>query len=618
MKAPLLQDLIHRLEVGGGGLRFFRVGLSILVLIVVVGGYNWRAFRNFSTQEAMDAAQLGRNLSEGKGYTTLFVRPISIYLVKRMNEQKQGKGVADPAELKKMHPDLANPPVYPVLLAGLMKVLPFDYKLPLQPKPSFWNYKGSFYRYQPDFLIGLFNQILFLATIALLFLLARRLFDPEVAWISAILILATELFWHFTVSGLSTIFLILVFTGLVWCLVLLDEEGRSEKAGSGSSFMLAAMAGACVGVGGLTRYAFGWLIIPVLCFLILFAGPRRILLVFTSLIVFAAVMLPWCVRNLNLSGTPFGTATYAVLETTLLFPGNRLQRTLEPTFTNFSLLPFWFKLMANLRQIVSIDLPKLGGSWVSAFFLVGLLINFRNPGLRRLRYFILMCLPVLIIAQALGHTHLSEDSAEINSENLLVIIAPLVLLYGVGLFFVLLEQVTLPVRQLRYVLILVFAVISSLPMILIFLPPKSSPIAYPPYNPPIIQYVADWMKPTELTMSDVPWAMAWYGQRQSVWLTLKASPDASDPATHEDFLAINDYLKPIVALYLTPRTMDARFFTEWISAGELSWGSFILEGLVKKELPPTFPLHKMLRAWLPTGQLVLTDWDRWSARKQSK
>ena len=46
-------------------------------------GYNWRAFRNMSTLEAMDAAQLGRNIARGKGYTTLFVRPLSIYLLRK-------------------------------------------------------------------------------------------------------------------------------------------------------------------------------------------------------------------------------------------------------------------------------------------------------------------------------------------------------------------------------------------------------------------------------------------------------------------------------------------------------------------------------------------------------
>ena len=86
------------------------------------------------------------------------------------------------------------------------------------------------------------------------------------------------------------------------------------------------------------------------------------------------------------------------------------------------------------------ELPKLGGSWITAFFLVGLLVGFRNPAVTRLRYFLLGCVVVLVLAQALGRTQLSEESPEINSENLLVLLAPLVLVYGVSLFYLLLDQ----------------------------------------------------------------------------------------------------------------------------------------------------------------------------------
>jgi dolichyl-phosphate-mannose-protein mannosyltransferase len=263
----LLQDLIHRLELGGG-MRYVRVVLSVLALLVVLVGYNWRAFRNMSTQEGMDAAQLGRNLAEGRGYTTLFIRPLSICLVKKNRPQPDAGTEADPAQLKRGHPDLANPPVYPVLLAGLMKALPFNYKIPAHAKPSFWtSAEGQFRRYEPDFLISLFNQALFLVMTLVVFFIARRLFDSSVAWVSAILILLTELFWRFAVSGLSTILLLLIFAGLVWCLMSLDEEVRAPKRGLLALLVLAALAGACVGLGGLTRYAFGWLIIPVLLFL---------------------------------------------------------------------------------------------------------------------------------------------------------------------------------------------------------------------------------------------------------------------------------------------------------------------------------------------------------------
>jgi 4-amino-4-deoxy-L-arabinose transferase-like glycosyltransferase len=606
---PSLQEVLHRIEVGGGR-RFFRVGLAALAVLVLTGLYNWRAFRNLATQEAMDAAQLARNIAQGKGYTTLFIRPFSIYLVKKSNLERQGVSevgkLADLAELRGMHPDLANPPVYPIVLAGLMKVLPFDYTI---------SSTKTFSRFKPDFLIVLFNQLLFLVVIVLVFSLARRLFGPWVAWLSAGLLLGTELFWRFSVSGLSTMLLMVIFLGLAWCLVLLEQETRTPKWGPVGILILAGLTGAMVGLGGLTRYAFGWLIIPVLVFLIFFGGPRRIVLALIALAAFTVVMVPWIARNYSVSGRPFGTASYAVLGNTILYPENRLERSLEPDLRPPDLgrlytIVFWLKLNANLRQIVTSELPKLGGSWVTAFFLVGLLVGFRNPAITRLRYFLLGCGVVLTLAQALGRTQLSEESPELNSENLLVLLAPLVLVYGVSLFFLLLDQMQMPFPQLRHLVIGIFSVIACLPMFLVFLPPRTHPIAYPPYLPPAIQTAAGWLKEQELAMSDIPWAVAWYGQRQCVWLTLKCTPDAKDPNTHEDFFAINDYLKPIKLLYLTPQTMDARFLTEWVRAGELSWGSFIVQSLLQKKVPDYFPLNQMPEGWMPE-QLVLADWQRW-------
>ena len=234
-----------------------------------------------------------------------------------------------------MHPDLANPPVYPVVLAALMKVLPFNYTISTT-KP-FWSSGGRFWRFEPEFLIALFNQLLFLAAIALVFFLARRLFDPGVAWLSAGLLLGTELLWRFSVSGLSTMLLMLIFLGLAWCVVLLEQEARAPKWGPLGILVLAGLAGAMVGLGGLTRYAFGWLILPVLVFVVLFGGQRRVVLALIALAAFAAVMAPWIARNYSVSGKPFGTATYAVMETTMLFPEYRLQRSLEPDLSRLYL-----------------------------------------------------------------------------------------------------------------------------------------------------------------------------------------------------------------------------------------------------------------------------------------
>ena len=111
-------------------------------------------------------------------------------------------------------------------------------------------------------------------------------------------------------------------------------------------------------------------------------------------------------------------------------------------------------------------------------------------------------------------------------------------------------------------------------------------------------------------MSDIPWGVAWYGRRQCVWLTLNATPDPKNPSSQENFFTIDYYRKRISGLYLTPRTLDSRFVTDWIRAGEQSWGEFIINTLVRNEVPPDFPLRQMPSGYLPE-QLFLSDWKRW-------
>ncbi len=605
---PFTQEIIHKLE-QGGGMRYLRLGLAVLAVVGFIAGYNLRAFKNFSTQEAMDAAQVARNLSEGRGYTTHFVRPLSIYLVKRVNE-KTGRGAdgtlrPDYAQLRTMHPDLANPPVYPTVLAGLMKVLPFSYEATASKR--FWSQNNRFWRYQPDFLISLFNQGLFFAMIVVVFFLARRLFDSTVAWLSAVVLFGTELFWRFAVSGLSTMLLLLLFSGLLWGLYLVEREAREPQWSPGRVFGLAAGIGLLMGVGCLTRYAFGWLLVPVIIYLALFSGPRRAALCLVVFFSFAVVVTPWVVRNVMLSGLPFGLATFSVLEGSIIFPGNQLARSLTPGFDQVYPAIFWHKLFQNLKIILTTDGPRLAGSWVAAFFLVGVLMNFRNPALQRLRYFVLLCLPVLTVVQAMGRTYLSDDAAEINTENLLVLLAPVVIVYGVGFFVVLVDQLELPLRWLRYLIMGVFVTLVCAPLFLVFLPPRPLAVAYPPYYPPVIQQIGAWMGEDELIMSDVPWAVAWYGRRQSVWLTRD---------TQADYFAIHDTQKSIRGLYLTPQMMDSRFYSEWVKAGERSWGNFVIDSVLRREVPPWFPL-RAAPAFFPPEQLFLSDWARWRRTPQA-
>jgi len=599
-----VQHLIHKLEVGAGQ-RVLRVAVLALVVVALVVWYNLRAYRNFSTPEAMDTAQLARNIADGKGYTTLFIRPFSLYLVQQNNQARRAgapvSAGADFAQIQSPHPDLANPPVYPTILAGLMKVLSFHFDV--ETKKPFWSEDGRFLRYQPDFLIAVFNELLLLVVTALTFLLARKLFDPAAAWLSALLVLGCALLWRFSVSGLSTLLLMILFLGLTWCMLRVEAVAREPQPRLDWLFILAVAAGVLTGVGALTRYAFGWLIIPVMVFLALFGNQRRMWQAAAALAAFAIVLTPWLIRNWMVSGTPFGTAGYAIAEGAT-FPGAVLERSAHPDLNYvFALKPILHKFLGNLRGILENDLPKLGGSWAGMFFLTGLLLGFRNIAARRLRYFLLMCLGTFVVFQALGQTDLSIESPEVNSENLIVLTVPLVFIYGTVFFLTLLRQMKLPVAQLHYAVIALFVLVSCLPMIFTLLSSRALPIAYPPYYPPDIQRTAGWMKENELMMSDVPWAVAWYGHHQCVWLTLN---------TQDEFNAVNYWIKPVQALYLTPVTMDDKLLSECLRSGENSWGNFLLKALSQNQITANFPLtHSPSGSAGISSGLFLTDRIRW-------
>jgi hypothetical protein len=600
----LIQLLIHKLEVGAGS-RYLRVVALVLGVVALAFLYDIRAYRNLAAPEAMDAAQLARNVSEGRGYTTLFLRPFSLYLVQNHNQANTPfaltNTVTDFAQIKAAHPDLANPPVYPLLLAGLMKVLPFDYKVNL--KKAFWTNNGNFWRYQPDFFIAIFNELLLLVVVVLTFYLARNLFDSNVAWLSAILTLGCDQLWKFSTSGLSTMLLLVIFLGLALLLLEIERSARESEPRAGWLLGLAVAVGFLTGIGALTRYAFGWVIIPVVLFLLMFSGKKNLPQILAALAAFALVLTPWIIRNEAVSGTPFGTAGFAVVGGTFVFPRFQLERSIHPELTQaMTLTPYVQKLFVNMRDLLTGDLLKSGATWAGVLFFGGLFLGFRSTGARHVRYFLLMCLAILLVAQSLGRTQLSDLTPEINSENLLVLLVPLVFIFGASFFFTLLDQMTLPLVLLRYAVITGFVTLCCLPLAFT-LWSSARPLVYPPYYPPEIQQAANWMKPDELMMSDVPWAVAWYGDRQCVWNTLDAQAD---------FFAINDYMKPVQALYLTPLTMDGKFVSDWVQTRDISWGNFIVDTVIKSQFPPGFPLHFAPKGFLP-DRMFLTDRQRWQA-----
>jgi Dolichyl-phosphate-mannose-protein mannosyltransferase len=577
-----LQDWIYHLEQGTGA-KVIKLAVTVMGFVALAALCDALAYQSFSSEEAMETAQLARNLARGKGYTTQSIRPLSIWLLRKQAPPGQAAGVLD-----RPIPDLSTPPVYPALVAGLMAVLPFDF------------IATQDWEFAPERWIAVFNQALFFVAVFLLFRIAQRLFDARVAWLSAVIFAGSNLYWKFTVSGLSTSWLLVVFLLALLCLVHLQERGQAGRRGFGS-VVLALCAGILMGIGGLTRYGFSWMIIPVLAYMGWIAPRGRgKLCCAVAAAGFLVIVGPWIARNIAVSGNPYGTAQYAVLQQTPPFPEDTLERSFDPEngFQRVSPLDVVDKIFINAREMWRNDLPRLGGNWASAFFLVGLLIPFRNPALGRMRIFLVGSIILLFVAQAAGQTYISSDSPEINSENLLAILAPLVFVYGVALFYTLLDQLNLVTADVRGAVVGCFISVMCAPLLMSFLvghrPPPDTP-----YSPLHIGRVARFMHLEELMISDIPSAVAWYGDRQCGWLTLDDD---------QEFYRL-DRLKPVKAVFLTQRTTNSRFLSQMM-VNPKSWGHFVVECEGHGEIPTGFPLTKAPAGLLP-AQLLVSDKPRW-------
>ena len=389
-------------------------------------------------------------------------------------------------------------------------------------------------------------------------------------------------------------FLMLIFLCLLWSLSRLELRPAVAEAMDRKALLWAALAGLSLGVGALTRYSFGLLAIPTLFLIGSGPGKNRVTAAALCAFVFAAVFFPWLARNYSISGTAFGISGFALFQGSGLFPGHELERTLHPDFGLISSTDFWRKLLQNVRPILKEEIPSISGSWVAALFLAGLLVPFRKVALGRLRWFLVGCLRLFIFGQGLGRTAPQESSSELNSEDLVVIIAPAMFTYGIALLYNLLDQFAVP--AVRQMIVGIVFVLASAPLSLAFISPHPSTLVYPPYYPPWLQDKAKHVAPAQWIASDIPWAIAWYGNRQAVWL-----PPTQGNATNavEGFYGLHAR-KPLSALHLTSvtlKSLDTESLLKWreTPAEDKDWDTF--QQLIKRIG------QAMLQANLPDEQV---------------
>ena len=157
--------------------------------------YLFVQFRGLSSPTAMDQAQIARALAAGQWFSTNYLRPFAI-------RQLEQAGKPIPTD---NFPDFFQSPLNPLANALPLKIIQSSWKLgPLDVV------------YIADRMIAGTAILFFLVSVGVWFLIARRLFDPKLAALGSTMILLTDLFWEFSLSGLPQMLMLLIFSGVCW------------------------------------------------------------------------------------------------------------------------------------------------------------------------------------------------------------------------------------------------------------------------------------------------------------------------------------------------------------------------------------------------------------------
>ena len=591
-----IQTAVWQMEMGSGK-QIIQWALVALLAVALGLIYSASQFRGLDKRESMDMAQVARNIAHGQGFTTYVIRPLSLWQLKTHTASRDAKLMN--------HPDIANPPLYPYALAALFKLLP----------EKVFQYDAADRIYAPErWVILLFNQFCLLLTFLIVYLWAGQLFDRRVAVMAGVLMIFSDTLWAYGISGLPTNLLMLLVLLSLYFLYLADRranppppaegEAAAPAPSAGGITVLVALSAVLLGLSFLTRYLAGFLIVPMAYYASrAMRGRGGLTWAGVYVAIFLVVIAPWLVRNLRVSGSMLGTAKYELVDRTAAFRGDALQRSFHPDFKEaYSIKGLASKFLTGARGQLTNSLKQIGSDFLVFFFVVGLMYRFRRRDTVQLRGVVVGCLLAAMFGLALiGHKP-ELIGANVYGADLLVLFLPVVAIYGVAFFYLLLDNIPFKIRLTRGVAIGAFALLNVAPIIFTLLPPRRGLYPYPPYFPPVTHLVAGFFEKDDLASSDMPWAMAWNGDRRTVWL----------PMSVEEFYEIHDFVAPkgFAFMMLTPYMLDQRQQTEVLHGEYKGWSQ-----LLRGQIPPNFPLKAFSPLPPENDQLILADRARWTEKE---
>ena len=594
-----IQQFVHQLE-EGGWVRRFKIVVVFSAMAFMI--YLWffkegNGFKGLANEKAIEQAQIAREISRGNGFTTKMIRPAAI----RQFERTKGEF---PLERT---PDTYHAPLHPLINGLVFKALDLSNKGMKSLANRFDYFERYTYEnemttklvvYSYDRIIAFVQVAFFILAAIVNFYLARRLFDDRLAVLSTGLLLLCQRFWDFAISGLPQMLLLFLFSCAAYTLVRAIEARVPE----GKPLPWLAATAALFGLMALAHGLTIWIFVGVLFFCFFYFRPRgRDVAIMAG--IFLLFYVPWMVRNYQVCGNPVGLGWYTALFQVRGYE-SEVMRSMELPLSGVSPTMFRNKLQGQILAQMGAIYEHLGRVLLAPVFFIALLHLFKRRETSQFRWCILSMWVFAVIGMAVFGF---ADMTSLQSNDLHVLFIPLMTFYGAALILVMWSRLEINYRLVRIGFIGLIYLISIFPFLnqlLVLIGPPTGRVQWPPYVPPYIAILSQWTRDQEIIASDMPWAVAWYADRKSLWL----------PMSIRDFLTLSDEMKlkaQIVGIYLTPVTGNRPFISGIVKGEYKDWAPFISRTANLKDFP-----FKAVTPLPVDGECIYySDRDRWTNRE---
>jgi|GEM_PF-391762 len=491
-------------------------------------------------------------------------------------------------------PDISNAPLGPWLNSVALRTMvalnqSFKWRVNEEGQVDFWRLGQSENVYIADQTIAGLAILLFYAAIILNYFTIAWLFDRRLSAFMVVITLVCEHFWNFAGTGLPQILLLFLFSGAMLCLT----RSLMAQTGGRSGWPWVAGAGVLFGLMALAHPLSLFVTVGAVLFVGTAVTPKKenqtadpdaeenpVLKFFSTsgarslgiLLIVAAIFVPWLMRNAEVCGDFRGLSWQSRLFE-IRGSESQIMRTLKEPDETVQPVNFGVKVMGETLGQFDKIYYHLGKVPMALFFFLALLHNFKRRETRVLRRgLIFMWLPAVFGMAFFGFADYDLLAKE-QSNDLHLIFIPFFGAYGLALILNLWSRLEVDGHLLSNIKILdgsfIVLVInaSALPMWTHFLTPNTLPFSFPPYYPPAIARTGQWFTERDVICTDMPWGVAWYGDRRSLWL----------PLAKRDFVTLNTFTFDgrVNGLFLTPISGYRGLQTD-IDGGEFrDWSLFI-------------------------------------------